>query len=96
MEIAPIVLIVEPTDQTVVWNTDRQGRLDLSAIAQAINICPKLRVAIIQQIPQQFVEPVIAENVWNTASSFAFLRGFHGVGLVCDVVCGRCVAWCVA
>ena len=70
------MLIAEPGDQAVERRADIQGGV-LSIITYAVNICAKLRIAIIQQIPEQFFEPVIAENVRNSA--FSFFRSFHCV-----------------
>lgn len=97
MEITPVMLIAEPLGQSIERLSDKQGRYDLTVILHSINICPQLWIAIVQELPKEFIEPVTAENVWKPASSFALLRRFHRVWpacvtLVCDLVCAKCAS----
>ena len=82
MEMAAVMLVAQPCDQAVERRADIHGVV-LSIITYGVNICPKERIAIIQQPPEYLFEPIIAENAGHNAFSLAgllvFWRVFIGV-----------------
>src|SRR5438552_2262271 len=94
VKIATAMFIAQPVEQVIEGRADKNGRENLFGVVHSVDVCPKPEVVVIQELEQQFIEPVIPEDIRNRSIWSALWRILHRVFRGVRPVCGRCVAVC--